>query len=125
LFHISYLKINCIQRDAEEDRIRKLLKASTTEYQKASRYLITAAMKNGKISLNEAAYLSDCQRAALGTVSRRTPLMDICNHTYMQHGNGSVSAMSLNGSFKVCLKADDVMKKTEMFFRKMQMDNPL
>ena len=105
-----------------------MLLASTAEYHKANRYLITVAMKNGKISLDEAAYLSDCQRATLGTFGKKTALMDIQNHASILHDNYSTPVMGLSGgnkSFEVCLKADDVMKKTEVFLRKMQANNPL
>jgi hypothetical protein len=91
-------------------------------------------MRKGEISSDEAAYLSDCQRAALG---QKTAHFDIQNRIRnSQHDTqpiqnysrrncyGSIiNSPKVEKSFQACLKADEVMKKTEQFLKKMQQLN--
>ena len=92
------------------------------------------AMRKGEISSDEAAYLSDCKRAAFG---QRTALYDIQNrYRNLQHDTKqtqtkihescsesiSFSIAKSEKSFEACLKADDVMKTTELFLKKMQLE---
>ena len=115
------------QRAKEEVNSRKLVDISRFEYQKASRFLITSALNDKFITLEQAAFLSDCQHSTIDPIMAEVaPLIsrppsdspDSIARIYSLSTTNSSAALSSDAWHK---KVDEAVRLNRQFLESLNL----